>query len=213
MITGDVIASDAPDYESSGVVFNRAYDRRRDPDVVFWALRGGGGNFAVATSFQFQLHLVSDVLSGSLAYSAPQIPDMLQAFAHFAMAAPDELNVFGEILPSEQGNRILIHGCYDGQPSLGNDLLHSLRAPVKPQEGTFRAMPYRQAQAEGFVPAPFAHFQTNLLLPQLNAAAIDKIKTAIENAPPQFRVLIIPFYGAVTRIGIGDTAFALRQPG
>src|SRR5579863_1123220 len=61
-----------------------------NPDL-FWAIRGGGGNFGVVTSFQYRLHPVTDVLSGTLAYSVG--PDLLSAFAKFVKTAPDEMNV------------------------------------------------------------------------------------------------------------------------
>jgi berberine-like enzyme len=65
----------------------------------------------------------------------------------------------------------------------------------------------------GFLPAPFAHFQTNLYLPKLSGAAVEAITTAINDGPPQFRVLIVPFTGAITHVAASDMAFALRQPG
>jgi hypothetical protein len=74
-------------------------------------------------------------------------------------------------------------------------------------------MSYLEAQGATSRPAPFAHFETNLFLPELSAAAIAAITTAINDAPPQFKVLIVPFFGAITRVATGDTAFALRQPG
>jgi hypothetical protein len=183
-----------------------------NPDL-FWAIRGGGGNFGVVTAFEYRLHPVGEALSGSLAYSAEQIPDMLHAFASFIRTCPDELNAFGEILPSTTGAKFLIHLCYLGQPRLGNDLLRPFRVPLKPLEDNVQAMSYSDAQAAGFLPAPFAHFQTNVFLPDLSGPAVDAIQTAINHAPPQFRVLMIPFYGAVTRVAPGETAFALRQFG
>jgi FAD binding domain/Berberine and berberine like len=183
-----------------------------NPDL-FWAIRGGGGNFGVVTAFEYRLHPVGDVLSGMLTYQTG-IPELLEAFARFTRTAPDELNVFGELLPSEHGPAFLLHVCYCGQPPRhGIDLLDPLRAVHKPQKDDLRVMSYMGSQAGGFLPEPFAHFQTNLFLPELNRAAIAAITEATNDAPQQFRVLMIPFYGAVTRVGSNDTAFALRQPG
>jgi hypothetical protein len=137
----------------------------------------------------------------------------LQAFVKFAAAAPDEMTVVGELMPSQQGPTFLIHVFYLGHSRFGNDLLRPLREPRKPEEETVRAMSYLEAQAAGFRPAPFAHFQTNLFLPEFRAGAIAAITTAIHDAPPQFRVLIVPFFGAVTRVASSDMAFALRQTG
>jgi hypothetical protein len=186
--------------------------QKSNPDL-FWAIRGGGGNFGVATSFEYQLHPVDDVLSGTLTYASERIPQLLQMFGEFTRKAPDEMNVFAELLPTDQGPAFLIHVCYCGDAHHGNDLLGPLRAPQTPHKDDVRVMSYRQAQTAGFLPQPFAHFQTNLFLPELSEGAIAVITAAIKDAPPQFRVLMVPFYGAVTRVGLGETAFALRHPG
>lgn len=182
-----------------------------NPDL-FWAIRGGGGNFGVVTALEYQLHPIGDVLSGTLSYSSPKIPEMMHAFAGLIHSAPDEMNVFAELLPAPQGPMFLLHVCHCGLPQVGNDLLAPLRAR-KPQNDDVRIMPYAQAQAAGFLPEPFAHFQTNLFLPELSSPAIAAITEAISDPPPQFRVLMVPLYGAISRVPAGDTAFALRQPG
>jgi hypothetical protein len=75
-------------------------------------------------------------------------------------------------------------------------------------------MSYLETQASaGFLRAPVAHFQTDLFLPELSAAAIATITTATRDASPNTRVFIVPLYGAITRVGLSDTAFPLRQPG
>ena len=78
--------------------------RESNPDL-FWAIRGGGGNFGIATAFEYRLHPISDFLSGTLTYSTQHLPDLLHVFAKFALEAPDEMNLFGEILPSADGPR------------------------------------------------------------------------------------------------------------
>jgi hypothetical protein len=203
LLSAQVVTADGRQIEASP---------KSHPDL-FWAIRGGGGNFGVVTALEYALHPVGEVFSGALAYPVERIPDGLQAFAKYAAAAPDEMVVVGEVLPSEAGPKLLIHVCYFGDSQRGNDLLRPLRAPLKPVEDNLKRMSYIEAQAAGFLQAPFAHFQTNLFLPELSAPAIAAITTAIKNAPPQFRVLIVPFSGAITSVPMADTAFALRQPG
>ncbi len=181
------------------------------PDL-FWAIRGGGGNFGVATALQYRLHPVTDVLAGTLAYPPGRIAELLQAFVEFVAAAPDEMNVLGMVLPSEQGTRFQMVVCYCGDPRPGNELLKPLRA-LKPREDNVRVRSYLEAQAAAFLPAPVAHFQTDLFLPELSAAAIAKITTATHDASPNTRVFIVPLYGAISRVGLSDMAFPLRQPG
>jgi hypothetical protein len=185
--------------------------QKSNPDL-FWAIRGGGGNFAIATTIEYQLHPVTDVLAGTLTYPAGRIPELLQAFVKFVAAAPDEMSVVGMVLPSEQGTRFRIIVCYCGDPRHGNELFRPLRA-LKPQEDNVKVMSYLEAQGAAFLPAPVAHFQTDLFLPELSAAAMAKITTATDNTSPNTRLFIVPLYGAIARVGLSDTAFPLRQPG
>jgi FAD/FMN-containing dehydrogenase len=185
--------------------------QKSNPDF-FWAIRGGGGNFGVATALEYRLHPLTDVLAGVLTYPAGRVPELLHAFVKLTGAAPDEMNAVGEVLPSEQGPRFQMLFFYCGQPHLGNDLLRPLRA-VKPEEDTVKVMSYLEAQATINPAAPIAHFQTDLFLPEPSGAAIAAITMATNDAPPQARVFIVPFYGAITRVRANETAFALRQPG
>jgi FAD binding domain/Berberine and berberine like len=185
---------------------------KSNPDL-FWALRGGGGNFGVVTALEYQLHPVDQVLSGALAYPPGRIPDLLEAFVKFVAAAPDEMDAFAQLLPSEQGRRLKIDVCYCGDPRMGNDVLRPLRA-FKPQDDSVKIMSYLEAQAAGgFLATPVSHFQTNLILRELNGAAIAAITTAVNDAPATCKVIIVPLRGAVSRVGPTDTAFALREPG
>ena len=183
-----------------------------NPDL-FWAIRGGGGNFGVLTALEYQLHPVGQVLSGALTYPVGRIPELLQAFVRFIAGAPDEMGAFVQLLASEQGPRLKIDVCYCGDPRMGNDLVRPLRA-LKPQNDTVKIMSYLEAQAAGgFLLTPVAHFQTDLFLPELSEAAIAAITTAVENGPPKRKLIIVTLRGAVSRVSLKDTAFALRQPG
>ena len=185
---------------------------KSNPDL-FWAIRGGGGNFGVVTALEYQLHPIDDVVSGSLVYTAARVPELLQAFVRFLAGAPDEMDAFAQLLPSARGPRLKIDLCYCGDPRMGDDLVRPLRA-LKPQDDTVKVMSYLEAQsAGGFLPAPVAHFQTNLILRELSEAAITTITTAINNAPATCKLIIIPLRGAISRVPLSDTAFALRQPG
>lgn len=183
-----------------------------NPDL-FWAIRGGGGNFGVVTSLEYQLHPVGEVVSGALLYPVGRIPELLQSFVKFLAEAPDELDAFAQLLPSKEGPRLKIDVCYCGDPRMANDLVRPLRA-LKPQSDSVKVMSYLEAQtAGGFLLAPVAHFQTNFFLRELNEAAIAAITTAINNAPATCKLIFVPLRGAVSRVPLTDTAFALRQPG
>ncbi|MBS1866482.1 MAG: FAD-binding oxidoreductase [Acidobacteria bacterium] len=182
------------------------------PDL-FWAIRGGGGNFGVVTELEYQLHPVTDVLAGTLLYPAGRLPDLLQAFARFVAAEPDEMDVLAQLVPHDTGPRCRMDICYCGDPRLGNDLLRPLRA-LNPQEDSVKVTPYLTAQsAGGFLQTPVAHFQTNLFLPDLSEAVITTISAAMSEAPPRCKIIVVPLRGAISRVPLRDTAFVLRQPG
>jgi hypothetical protein len=183
-----------------------------NPDL-FWAIRGGGGNFGIVTALEYQLHPVGEVLSGSLLYPPGRIPELLQAFARFTIGAPDEMDVFAQVFPSEGGPRLKIDVCHCGDIRIGTDLVRPLRA-LKPQTDSVHVMSYLEAQAAGgFLLVPVAEFQTDLVLRELSEVPIEGITTAANNAPGGCRAIIVPLRGAASRVGLTDTAFALRQPG
>ena len=203
LVSAQVVTVDGRQVEAS---------QNSNPDL-FWAIRGGGGNFGVVTAFEYRLHPVSEVLAGTLMYPAERIPEALQAYVKFAGAAPDEMAVTGLVSRSEQGARFLLLPLYCGQTSLGNDLLKPLRAPLKPEEDTIKVMPYLEAHPIGMPRNAYAYFYMDLILPELSEVAIAAITTAIQDAPPRSTVLIAPFHGAVTRVPSSNMAFALRQRG
>lgn len=182
-----------------------------NPDL-FWAIRGGGGNFGIATELEYRLHPVSDVLAGTVVYPAGQLPQLLETFTRTLASAPDELNLVGILFASALGPRFQMIVCHCGDQRRGNELLGPLRA-LSPREDTVRVMSYLEANATINPAAPTSHFQTDLVLPELNGDVIPTLTTAMDRAPLNARVFIVGIYGAMTRIRVSDTAYPLRQPG
>ena len=182
---------------------------------LFWAIRGGGGNFGIATSFEYRLHPVSDVLAGALEYPADHIPDLLHVYLDFTASAPDEVMLVSMIVPSPQAPRFRILFRHCGEPGPGNQLLKALQEPIKPQDDTIKIMPYLEAQRTEFPQPrkPLPYFATSVFLPELNEPAITAITTAVHDAPRHFRVMMWHFHGAVTRVPSSDMAFPLRRNG
>ena len=203
LLSAEVVTVDGRRIEAS---------QKSNPDL-FWAIRGGGGNFGVVTELEYQLHSIARVLSGTLTYPAGRIPELLHAFVQFIAEVPDEMHALAQLLPSERGPRFTIDVTHCGDPRTGNDLIRPLRA-LNPQNDGVRAMSYLEAQsAGGFLQAPVAHFQTNLILWELSGPANAAITAAISNAPATCKLIILALQGAVTRVGVKDTAFAQRRPG
>jgi len=186
--------------------------QKSNPDL-FWAIRGGGGNFGVVTELEYELHPVGQVLAGELTYPAGRIPELLHSFARFLEGAPDEMHALAQLLPSERGRKLTIEVVHCGDPRTGNELVRPLRT-LNPQEDKIRVTSYLEAQAAGgFLLAPVAHFQTNLIVRELSHPIIAALSTAINDAPARCKVIILTLRGAISRVSVSDTAFALRQPG
>lgn len=203
LLSAEVVTVDGRTIEAS----------RNNHTDLFWAIRGGGGNFGVVTALEYQLHPVGQVAAGALTLPPGPITDHLPAFISFLNAAPDEMDAYAQLLPSNQGQKLRIDICYCGEPRMGIDLIKPLRA-LKPEEDTVRIQTYLEAQgAGGFLLTPVAHFQTNVLLRELSGPAIAAITTAMNHAPSTCKVIIVPLRGAISRVGVSEMAFALRHPG
>jgi FAD/FMN-containing dehydrogenase len=98
------------------------------PDL-FWGLRGGGGNFGVATSFEYQLYPVGPILAGLVLYPFSKAKDALRLYRDFATSIPDEVNTIGGLLTSPDGVPVVaIAVCYNGGLEAGEKVLRPLRA-------------------------------------------------------------------------------------
>jgi hypothetical protein len=182
-----------------------------NPDL-FWAIRGGGGNFGIATALTYRLYPLTDVLGGVLSYAPGRTEALLHAFATFCETAPDEMNVVGILLRSEAGTQFQMLVCHAGDVKRGTQLLASWRTRG-PIQDSVRVASYAEIQGTLNPAAPVAHFQTNLFLPKLGDAAISAVAQAIDHAPLNARAFMVPYYGAMTRVGVKDTAFPLREVG
>jgi FAD/FMN-containing dehydrogenase len=184
---------------------------KSNPDL-FWAIRGGGGNFGIVTALEYRLHPVSEVMAGNLTYSPGRLPELLEAFVKFTGSAPDDVFFGGAVLSSEQGARFLMMMLYFGDPGHGDGLFKTWQA-LKPLQDTVKVTSYLDAQETINPYAPVAHFQTDLVLPELSAGTIGTLAEAAKDAPLNTRVFIFPFFGAITRVAVTDTAYPLRQFG
>ncbi|MFL6947610.1 MAG: FAD-binding oxidoreductase, partial [Xanthobacteraceae bacterium] len=127
----------------------RHVDAESDPDL-FWAIRGGGGNFGIATRFKFRLHEVDTVVGGLLVL--PATPDVIASFIAAAEAAPDELSTVANVLPAppvpflppEHRGQLVVMAMlvYAGDVDSGNRAIAPFRALATPFADMIRPMPY-----------------------------------------------------------------------
>jgi len=114
---------------------------------LFWALRGGGGNFGVVTSLEFRLYDQGPVFAGLVAHAITDCAAALGFLRDFARSAPDELALMGAVLTLPDGLTITgLAGCYSGDVKEGERVLLPLRSFGKPLVDQFQVMPYTAFQ-------------------------------------------------------------------
>ena len=196
---------------------------RADPEThpdLFWAIRGGGGNFGVATRLQFRLHPVGTVTGGMLVL--PATPELIHAFIAEAEAAPDELSTIANVMPAppmpfvpeEQHGQLVILAMlvHAGSVDAGERAVAPFRALAPPIADLVRPMPYPEIYPpdEGdFHPTAVAHTMFIDAVDRETAETIDRSLRA-SDAPmrvAQLRVL----GGAMSRVPDDATAFAHRR--
>jgi len=194
------------------------------PDL-FWALRGGGGNFGVVTSFEFRLHSVGpNVLAGPILWDASDAGEVLRFYREFIRDAPDELGTvvrFGTAPPlpvvpeSLHWRPVLMVGtCYAGPIEDGEKRLGPLRAFGAPLLDLVGPTPYVgfQGALDSTVPHGWNYYWKSTHLPELRD---DLIETIVEHAfscsSPRSYVAMFHLKGAVSRVAESRTAFGNRQ--
>ncbi|MFI0372858.1 FAD-binding oxidoreductase [Actinomadura sp. 1N219] len=147
-------------------------DAHRNADL-FWALRGGSGNFGVVTSLEFRLHPVSTVYAGTAVFPADRAGDVLTRFRNEADARPDELSAsIAMANHAEHGRVVIVRGVYAGAADDGARALRSLcRAGGPPLHHDFRTMPYAETESLGGTPPHHFHLAADLPDPLIAAIA------------------------------------------
>ena len=194
------------------------------PDL-FWALRGGGGNFGVVTSFEFLLHSIGPtVLAGPLLWDAADASEVLRFYRDFVRDAPDELGTvvrFGTAppladIPEELHWRpvVMIGTCYAGPIEDGEQTLRPLRACGTPLLDLVGRTPYVNVQSaiDATVVHGWSYYWKSTYLPDLRDDLIDVIADhAFCCSSPRSYVAMFHLKGAVSRVAQGATAFGNRQ--
>ena len=183
---------------------------------LFWALKGGGGNFGVVTSITYRLHPVSTVISGMILYPLARARDVLRHYRDFVMAGlPDELTIYAAAITSPDGvPMVAIMPAYSGSNlDEGERLLAPLRAFGPPAADLVARMPYLSMQQMLDAAAPYGlrSYWKSTFLQALPDAAIDAFVHCAEACTsPRSIVVLEHAHGAVTRVAPNDTAFPAR---
>jgi FAD binding domain len=114
---------------------------------LFWALRGGGGNFGVVTSFEFRAHPVSTVLGGMVMYPRDHAVEVLRFYRDFSQSAPEKLTAYVALLHTPDGiPAVAVIACYCGDVTEGEKVFKPLRSFGSPIADMIQPMPFPQMQ-------------------------------------------------------------------
>jgi FAD/FMN-containing dehydrogenase len=183
-----------------------------DDADLFWALRGGGGNFGVVTSFEYRLHPVGP----TLAFAGPVYPlesaaTVIGEMARFAADAPDEVNVSATLwtipavdaFPEHLHGRpvILLGAVYVGDPDEGEQILQHLREIEEPLLDLSGVLPYTALQQlfDPFFPSGEAHYWKSTYLATLNDDALSTMVTYVESRPSPMSMIGLWAQGGALR--------------
>jgi FAD/FMN-containing dehydrogenase len=181
---------------------------------LFWALRGGGGNFGVVTSFEYQLHPVDIVLGGLLIYPITDARQVLRFYRDFTRESPDELTLYGACLTSPDGPVVAMVVCYSGPVEEGERLLEPLRRFGSPVADTVAPVSYAEVQQtlmDAAYPRGSLNYWKSGFLSALSDDVIDRLVGAFAAVPSPMTVVVIEqLGGAVARVPDDATAFSHR---
>jgi FAD/FMN-containing dehydrogenase len=195
-----------------------AVDADSDPDL-FWALRGGGGNFGIAASLQYRLHPLQTITGGLIAHPIDAAGDMLRFYREAATSASDDLMVFAALVHAPDGSGVKIAGMivfHTGTPEEAERDLAPFKSWGSPIVVEVGPMPYQVMNT--ILDAGFPTGSLNYWLSSFTTGISDGlIETAIERfatvPSPMSAILLEHFHGAVTRVGESDTAVPHRSEG
>lgn len=192
-------------------------DARTNEDL-FWAIRGGGGNFGIATLLEYQLHPVGEVLGGSLIYPIAKARSVLRFFRDFMASAPDELQAEC-YLTTGHGGSVAMESVYTGNLGDGERLLDTFRKFQTPDEDSVKrrsfAETYKMDQENSSMSCPF-EFMKGVYLETVSDEAIDQILECFRQSPPSCEIDFNfghYMHGQVCRVAPDATAFGLRKAG
>ena len=188
---------------------------QQHPDL-YWALRGGSGNFGVVTSFEYQLHRVGPtILGGMIAFPFTRAIEVLRAFLDFSASAPDDLSTIGALLTLPDGTpAVAVAICYCGPIEMGTEAIAPLRALGAPLVDAIGPLPYVAQQAlldDAFPPKTNLHYWKASFAPSMSD---EGLKTLVDRMAQKPSPLTIAYFqqlhGAAARVPVSATAFAHR---
>jgi FAD/FMN-containing dehydrogenase len=205
LISADVVTAD-------GKLLLASEEENAD---LFWALRGGSGNFGVVTSMEFRLYEQGPVFAGLVAHPMGDCAAALGFLRDFAGSAPDELAMMGAVLTLPDGLTITgLAGCYSGEVKKGEQVLKPLRSFGKPLVDQFQVMPYTtfQKAMDWWAEPGKQHYWRSGFLRELPDSTVGVMAKYGANKTMKRSGFGLEFLGGkASRIAPDATAFAHRK--
>jgi hypothetical protein len=197
---------------ASGEYITASADQNSD---LFWGLKGGGGNFGVAASFEFDLHQVGpEVFAGTVFYPIEDARETLVHFRDFMAKSPDELGAIAIFTTSPDGNPVLaLAAMYNGDVSAGEAALQPLRSFGKPFLDTFEITTYCKFQTlfDAGAPSGMRYYWKSGFLNELPDEAIVAVIEQMKSRTSVNSKIFVEFLsGELARIPPGDAVFDHR---
>ncbi len=200
---------------ASGEVVTANEDK--DPDL-FWAIRGGGGNFGVVTSFTYGAYSLDTILGGIMAHPLPAAADAFKAYREFTKTASDEVTAFIAMVhaPDGSGMKIVaIPVCHLGDPEVAEADIKPLR-DLGPVLDMVDRIPYpvMNTLVDAGYPKGVLGYWKSAFVNDLSDEAVATMQKAFENSPTAMCGMFVEhFHGAATRVDPTATAFPHREAG
>ena len=193
---------------------------RDDNPDLFWAIRGGGGNFGIAASLEYQLHPVGPTITGGLvAHPIERAKDVLTFFREFCLSLPDEVMMAGGLVPAPDGSGAHLAamvGGHCGSLAAGDVAFRPLKAFGPPIMDALGPMSYCDLNTilDAGYPRGALNYWKSQFLRELSddciATLVDRFGAA---KPTTAQILLEHFHGAASRVGLAETACTLRATG
>ena len=188
------------------------------PDL-FWALKGGGGNFGVATSFTYQMHPLHMVVGGLIAHPIDAAPELLRFYRDAVAGFSDDLTVWTGLVHAPDGSGLKLAALvvfHTGDPEVAERELEPFKTWGSPLMVEVGPMPYpvMNTLLDAAYPAGSLNYWLSSFIRGLTDDLIDTALERFASVPsPMTAMLFEYFHGAVTRIGVTDTAVPHRDQG
>jgi FAD/FMN-containing dehydrogenase len=197
---------------AAGDLLTASADEHAD---LFWALRGGGGNFGVVTSFTYRLHPLRTVIAGGLVYPSTSTRQVLRGYRECAAGWPPELTTSASLFTGPDGRPTAAVGvCYCGPAETAEAALRPLRRIADPAGDDIGPIEYRalQLRSDGGFPLRRQHYWKSSFLKDLPDDAIDVLIEFVERMPSASSgVGLQQMHGAAARVPRDATAFPHRD--